>query len=60
MSGYVADALRHYGRTITLRELLDQWWAEDPAGPPSEAERATVRVELGLSEPGLTEPGLSR
>ncbi|MGH3941661.1 MAG: hypothetical protein ACRDTG_24130 [Pseudonocardiaceae bacterium] len=26
MSGYVADALRHYGRSTTLRELLDQWW----------------------------------
>ncbi|HEY2764840.1 MAG TPA: hypothetical protein VGJ13_12645 [Pseudonocardiaceae bacterium] len=31
MSAYVADALRHYGRSTTLRELLDRWWADDPA-----------------------------
>jgi len=55
VSGYVADALRHYGRTTTLRELLDQWWAQDPAGPPSEAERAAARAELGLPEPGLSQ-----
>ena len=50
MSAYVAEALRHYGRTTTLRELLDQWWADDPAGPPSESERAAARAELGLPE----------
>jgi len=48
VSAYVADALRHYGRSITLRELLDQWWAADPAGPPSDAERAAAQAELGL------------
>ncbi|MFN2496175.1 MAG: ribbon-helix-helix domain-containing protein [Pseudonocardiaceae bacterium] len=50
LSAYVADALRHYGRSTTLRELLDQWWADDPAGPPSEMERAAARTELGLSQ----------
>ncbi|HEU0087843.1 MAG TPA: hypothetical protein VFQ77_09355 [Pseudonocardiaceae bacterium] len=50
VSAYVADALRHYGRTTTLRELLDEWWADDPAGPPSETERAAARAELGLSQ----------
>jgi Arc/MetJ-type ribon-helix-helix transcriptional regulator len=25
ISAYVVDALRHYGRSTTLRELLDQW-----------------------------------
>jgi Arc/MetJ-type ribon-helix-helix transcriptional regulator len=50
MSAYVVDALRHYGRSTTLRELLDQWWAEDPSGPPSEAERVAARTELGLPE----------
>jgi Arc/MetJ-type ribon-helix-helix transcriptional regulator len=48
VSAYVADALRHYGRSVTLRELLDQWWAADPAGPPSDAERAAAQAELGL------------
>jgi Arc/MetJ-type ribon-helix-helix transcriptional regulator len=47
VSAYVT-ALRHYGRSITLRELLDQWWAADPAGPPSDAERAAAQAELGL------------
>ena len=55
VSAYVADALRHYGRSSTLRELLDQWWADDPAGPPSEAERAAARAELGLPEPELSQ-----
>jgi len=50
VSAYVADALRHYGQSTTLRELLDQWWADDAAGPPSDAERAAARAELGLSE----------
>ena len=50
MSAYVAEALRHYERSTTLRELLDQWWADDPAGPPSEAERATARAQLGLAQ----------
>ncbi|MBV8542826.1 MAG: hypothetical protein JO364_08165 [Pseudonocardiales bacterium] len=49
VSAYVAEALRHYGRSVTLRELLDQWWAADPAGPPSDAERAAAQAELGLS-----------
>ncbi|MGH3767157.1 MAG: ribbon-helix-helix domain-containing protein [Pseudonocardiaceae bacterium] len=49
VSAYVAEALRHYGRSATLRELLDQWWAADPAGPPSDSERAAARAELGLS-----------
>jgi Arc/MetJ-type ribon-helix-helix transcriptional regulator len=49
VSPYVAQALRHYGRSVTLRELLDEWWAADPAGPPSDAERAAAQVELGLS-----------
>lgn len=49
VSAYVADALQHYGRTATLRELLDRWWAQDPAGPPTETERAAARSELGLS-----------
>ena len=40
-------------RSTTLRELLDQWWADDPAGPPSGAERAAARAELGLPKPGL-------
>lgn len=48
ISAYVAQVLRHYGRSVTLRELLDEWWAADPAGPPSDAERATARAELGL------------
>lgn len=48
ISAYVAQALRHYGRSVTLRELLDEWWAADPAGPPSDAERAAARAELGL------------
>ncbi|MGQ0778130.1 MAG: ribbon-helix-helix domain-containing protein [Pseudonocardiales bacterium] len=55
VSGYVADALRYYGRTTTLRELLDHWWAEDPAGPPSEAERAAARTALGLPETGISQ-----
>ncbi|MGH3943170.1 MAG: ribbon-helix-helix domain-containing protein [Pseudonocardiaceae bacterium] len=55
VSGYVTDALRHYGRSTTLRELLDQWWAEDPAGPPSDAERAAARAVLGLPETGLSQ-----
>lgn len=55
VSGYVADALRYYGRSTTLRELLDEWWAEDPAGPPSDAERAVARAELGLPEPGISQ-----
>ena len=50
VSAYVAEALRHYERSTTLRELLDQWWADDPAGPPSEAERATARAQLGLAQ----------
>jgi Arc/MetJ-type ribon-helix-helix transcriptional regulator len=49
VSAYVAAALRHYGRSVTLRELLDQWWAADPQGPPSDAERAAAQAELGLS-----------
>jgi Arc/MetJ-type ribon-helix-helix transcriptional regulator len=49
VSAYVTQALRHYGRSVTLRELLDEWWAADPAGPPSDAERAAAQVELGLS-----------
>jgi Arc/MetJ-type ribon-helix-helix transcriptional regulator len=49
VSAYVAEALRHYGRSVTLRELLDEWWAADPAGPPSDAERAAAQAELGLS-----------
>ncbi len=49
VSAYVAEALRHYGRSVTLRELLDQWWAADPAGPPSDAERAAARAELGFT-----------
>ncbi|MGH3873910.1 MAG: ribbon-helix-helix domain-containing protein [Pseudonocardiaceae bacterium] len=54
VSAYVTDALRHYERSTTLRELLDQWWAEDPAGLPSDAERAAARAELGLPESGLS------
>lgn len=50
VSAYVAAALEHYGRTETLRELLDGWWAADPDGPPSEDERASARAELGLPE----------
>ncbi|MGH3827428.1 MAG: ribbon-helix-helix domain-containing protein [Pseudonocardiaceae bacterium] len=49
VSAYVAEALRRYGRSVTLRELLDEWWAADPAGPPSDVERAAARAELGLS-----------
>lgn len=49
VSAYVAEALRHYGRSVTLRELLDEWWGADPAGPPTVAERAAARMELGLS-----------
>ncbi len=49
VSAYVAEALRHYGRSVTLRELLDQWWAADLAGPPSDAERAAAQAELGLT-----------
>ncbi|MBV9143356.1 MAG: hypothetical protein JO115_20970 [Pseudonocardiales bacterium] len=49
VSAYVVQALRHYGRSITLRELLDEWWAADPAGPPSDAERSAAQAELGLS-----------
>ncbi|MGH3426992.1 MAG: ribbon-helix-helix domain-containing protein [Pseudonocardiaceae bacterium] len=49
VSAYVTEALRHYGRSVTFRELLDQWWAADPAGPPSDAERAAAQAELGLS-----------
>ncbi|MCA1672897.1 MAG: hypothetical protein LC799_12100 [Actinobacteria bacterium] len=45
VSAYVAEALRHYGRSSTLRELLDQWWADDPV----------TRAELGLPEPGLSQ-----
>lgn len=48
VSAYVADALQQFGRSATLRELLDHWWAEDPAGPPSEEERDAARAELGL------------
>jgi Arc/MetJ-type ribon-helix-helix transcriptional regulator len=48
VSAYVTAALRYYERTISLRELLDEWWAEDPAGPPTEAERRSARAELGL------------
>lgn len=48
VSAYVADAMHHFERTTTLRELLDQWWAEDPAGPPTDDERAAARAELGL------------
>lgn len=48
VSAYVAEALAYYGRTATLRELLDHWWAEDPSGPPTEQERAAARAELGL------------
>lgn len=55
VSAYVADALRHYERSTTLRELLDTWWADDPAGPPSAAERAAARAELGLPQPGLAQ-----
>ncbi|MGH3930133.1 MAG: hypothetical protein ACRDTF_09170 [Pseudonocardiaceae bacterium] len=50
VSAYVTDALRHYGRSTTLRQLLDQWWAADSDGPPSESERAAARAELGLPE----------
>lgn len=49
VSAYVADALRHYGRSTTLRELHDQWWADDPAGLPSDVERAAARAKLDLS-----------
>jgi len=49
VSAYVADALRYFERTTTLRELLDEWWAEDPAGPPTADERAGARVELGFA-----------
>jgi Arc/MetJ-type ribon-helix-helix transcriptional regulator len=49
VSAYVAEALRHYGRSVTLRELLDQWWVADPQGLPSDAERAAAQAELGLS-----------
>ncbi|MGH3935451.1 MAG: hypothetical protein ACRDS1_10830 [Pseudonocardiaceae bacterium] len=49
VSAYVAEALRHYGRSVTLRELLDHWWAADPGGPPSDAERAAAQTELGLT-----------
>ncbi len=49
VSAYVAEALRHYGRSVTLRELLDEWWGADPAGPPTEAERSAARLELGRS-----------
>ena len=48
VSAYVAAALRHYERTTTLRELRDEWWAEDPGGPPTEDERRSARAELGL------------
>lgn len=34
------------GQCTTLRELLDEWWIDDPAGPPSDAERAAARAEL--------------
>jgi Arc/MetJ-type ribon-helix-helix transcriptional regulator len=50
VSAYVAEALRHYGRSVTLREVLDQWWSADPAGPPSDVERAAAQAELGLSQ----------
>jgi Arc/MetJ-type ribon-helix-helix transcriptional regulator len=50
VSAYVAAALRYYGRSVTLRELLDEWWAADPAGPPSAAERAAAQLELGMSQ----------
>jgi len=33
VSAYAAEALRHYERSTTLRELLDQWRADDPADP---------------------------
>jgi Arc/MetJ-type ribon-helix-helix transcriptional regulator len=49
VSAYVADALHHFGRTTTLRELLDEWWAQDPEGVPTDDERAAARAELGLS-----------
>lgn len=48
VSAYVAEALLHYGRSVTLRELLDEWWAADPAGPPTESERSAARTDLGL------------
>lgn len=48
VSAYVTAAMQHYGRSTTLRELLDEWWAEDPSGPPSAAERQAARAELGL------------
>lgn len=53
LSAYVANALRHYERSTTLRELLDTWWADDPVGPPSDTERAVARAELGLPISGL-------
>lgn len=48
VSAYVTAALRHYERTTSLRELLDEWWAEDPCGPPTDEERRSARSELGL------------
>jgi len=48
VSAYVAAALRHYERTTSLRELLDEWWATDPSGPPTDEERRSARAELGL------------
>lgn len=51
MSESVADTVRYYERSTTLRELLDTWWADDPTA--RRPQRAAARAELGLPQPGL-------
>lgn len=48
VSAFVADALASATETLTLREFLDEWFAE--IGPPTAAEMAWADETLGFDE----------
>jgi hypothetical protein len=52
----VAVVPHHDAGTVALRDLLDGWWADDPAGPPTDEERASARMELGIGHDPALEP----
>lgn len=46
VSAYVAEAMARHGREETLREVLDDYFAE--FGQPTQEERSWAREVLGL------------
>jgi Arc/MetJ-type ribon-helix-helix transcriptional regulator len=50
VSAYIAAAVEEKAKKETLRELLDDMFAE-AGGPPTAAERRWARKALGLTKP---------